>query len=69
MLSEWSGILDFSIIPMDDHHIVLGMKFMDRVKVVPISFANTMMILDERKTSMMPFSRERVFMARTFSTL
>ncbi|XP_044497624.1 uncharacterized protein LOC123219699 [Mangifera indica] len=45
-LGEWSGILDFSVVPMDDHSIVLGMEFMDQVKAVPVPFANTMMILD-----------------------
>lgn len=43
---------------MDDHPIVLGIEFMDQVKIVPIFFAKTMMILDEGKTSMIPLSRE-----------
>ena len=28
-LGEWFGLMDFSIVPMDDYPIVLGMEFMD----------------------------------------
>lgn len=45
---------------MDDHSIVLGMEFMDQVKVVLIPFANIIMILEEGKTSSMLLSYEGV---------
>ncbi|KAF2281634.1 hypothetical protein GH714_043938 [Hevea brasiliensis] len=39
-LGEWHGNLDFSIVSMDDYSCVLGVAFMDKVKAIPIPFAN-----------------------------
>lgn len=33
-LGTWTGLMDFSIVPMDDYPIVLGMEFLDRVQAV-----------------------------------
>lgn len=41
--------------------MVLGMVFMDSIKVVPIPFANTMCIVGERIPSMIPLAREESF--------
>ncbi|CAL8990740.1 unnamed protein product [Prunus brigantina] len=43
-IATWKGVADFSVIPMDDYDVVLGMKFMDEVKTFPIPFYNTMCI-------------------------
>ncbi|CAL2268868.1 unnamed protein product [Prunus armeniaca] len=43
-ISAWKGVVDFSMIPMDDYDVVLGMKFMDKVQAFPIPCYNTMCI-------------------------
>jgi hypothetical protein len=68
-MGEWCGLVDFSIVPMDDYPIVLGMKFMDRVKAVPIPFANTMCILEEGNTCMVPLARETFLQSRHISAM
>ncbi|KAI5675744.1 hypothetical protein M9H77_06694 [Catharanthus roseus] len=49
--------LNLSVVPMDDFKVVLGMEFLDQVKAFPIPFANTMCILDEGKTCVVPTIR------------
>lgn len=68
-LGEWCGRADFSIVPMDDYPVVFGMEFMDQVKAIPIPFANTMCILEEGNTSMVPLSREVSFQSKQLSAL
>ena len=45
------------------------MEFMDQVKVVPIPFANTMCILEEGNTCMVPLSRETSLQAKIISAM
>ncbi|VFQ66115.1 unnamed protein product [Cuscuta campestris] len=52
------GPINFSVVTMDDYPIVLGMEFMDKVKAIPIPFANTMCILEEGNTRLVPLERE-----------
>ena len=57
-LGDWIGLMDFSVVTMDDHPIILGMEFIDKVKAVPIPFANTMCILEEGNIRVVPLERE-----------
>lgn len=68
-LGQWSGRLDFSVVPLDDYPIVLGMEFLDKVKAVPIPFADTMCILEEGNTCMVPLSREVALPSKTISAM
>lgn len=68
-LGDWNGFVDFSVVTMDDYPIVLGMEFMDRVKAVPIPFANTMCILEEGNTSIVPLSRSPNAQAKQLSAM
>ncbi|GJS52844.1 gag-aspartyl protease domain-containing protein [Tanacetum coccineum] len=45
-IEGWEGELDLSVVPMDDYKLVLGMEFFDKVKSIPITFTNTLCILD-----------------------
>ena len=56
-LGMWQGHLDFSVVPMDDYKVILGMEFLDKVKAIPISFANTLLIVDEDKTCIVSIYR------------
>ncbi|KAJ4717218.1 Retrotransposon protein, putative, Ty3-gypsy subclass [Melia azedarach] len=68
-IGEWRGPVDWSVVPMDDHKIVLGMEFFDQIKVVPVPFANTMCILDGGKACMVPISRISKVEAKTLSAM
>ena len=44
-LGQWTGLLDFFVIDMDDYKMVLGMEFLDKVNAFPLPFVNTMCIM------------------------
>ncbi|KAH9763740.1 hypothetical protein KPL70_001270 [Citrus sinensis] len=56
-LGTWSGKLDFSIVPMDDFKMVLGMEFFDQVHAFPLPATNSLSILDRSKACMVPTER------------
>ncbi|KAH9750077.1 Endonuclease [Citrus sinensis] len=56
-LGTWSGKLDFSIVPMDDFKMVLGMEFFDQVHAFPLPTTNSLSILDGSKACMVPTER------------
>ncbi|PKU59083.1 hypothetical protein MA16_Dca027937 [Dendrobium catenatum] len=56
-MDSWSGTLDFSIIPMNDFKIVLGLKFLDQVKAFSIPHANNMCIMEGKQACMVPSKR------------
>ena len=69
-LGTWSGKLDFSIVPMDDFKIVLGMEFFDQVHAFPLPATNSISILDGSIACMVPTergkSKERTLSAMQF---
>lgn len=44
-IGGWQGGINFSVVDMDDHELVLGMEFLDRVKAVPVPSCNSLCIL------------------------
>ncbi|GAV91393.1 gag-asp_proteas domain-containing protein [Cephalotus follicularis] len=56
-IGQWDGLVSLSIIPLDDYDLFLGMEFMDQVKAIPIPHANSLCILEEGKTCMVPCTR------------
>ena len=56
-LGMWSEKLDFSIVPMDDFKIVLGMEFFDQVHAFPLLATNSLSILDGSKACIVPTER------------
>lgn len=54
MLRTWSGTLNFSIAPMDDFKIVLGMEFFDQIHAFPLLAINYLRIFDKRKACTIP---------------
>lgn len=53
-IGTWEGTVDFSVVPMDDFQVVLGMSFFDKVKAVPIPFLRSMALLEEKAPCMVP---------------
>ena len=56
-LGTWSEKFDFSIVPMDDFKMVLGMEFFDQVHAFPLPATNSLSILDGSKACMVPTER------------
>lgn len=46
-LNTWHDKVDFSVAPMDDFNIVLGIDFLKQFNVVPLPRLNMVMILEE----------------------
>ncbi|RVW64250.1 Retrovirus-related Pol polyprotein from transposon 17.6 [Vitis vinifera] len=46
-IGSWEGRVDFTVAPMDDFKMVLGMDFLQKVKAVPLPFLRSMAILEE----------------------
>ncbi|XP_050387928.1 uncharacterized protein LOC126804551 [Argentina anserina] len=57
-VGAWCGSLYFSIVPMDDYKVVLGLEFHDQVKAFPVPFANSLCIMDGEKSCVVPTTRE-----------
>ncbi|RVW62200.1 hypothetical protein CK203_064416 [Vitis vinifera] len=50
--------VDFTVAPMDDFKMVLGMDFLQKVKAMPLPFLRSMTILKEKKPCMVPMVTE-----------
>ena len=68
-LGGWSGVMDFTIVMMDDHTIDLGMEFMDKVKAFPIPGFNVMCIVEGESACMIPLKREAKTECKTLSAI
>ncbi|GFY87141.1 hypothetical protein Acr_05g0007800 [Actinidia rufa] len=51
-IGDWCGQVDFTVVPMDDYPIMLGMEFLDGVRAFPILFTETMRIMEEGSACM-----------------
>ncbi|TXG73104.1 hypothetical protein EZV62_001683 [Acer yangbiense] len=68
-LGTWSGKLDFSVVPMDDFQVVLGMEFFDQVHAFPFPAGNSLNILNRSKTCMVPAERMAKVESKALSAL
>ena len=53
-IGPWEGKIDFTMAPMDDFKIVIGMDFLRQVRAVPIPFLRSMATLEEETPCMVP---------------
>ena len=53
-LVSWSGLVTFSVIPMDDFKVVLGMEFMRQVSAVPMPALSLVCIPEKGSPCMIP---------------
>ena len=53
-IGPWEGKVDFTVAPMDDFKIVIGMDFLCQVRAVPIPFLRSMPILEKEAPCMVP---------------
>ncbi|CAM8986951.1 unnamed protein product [Rhodiola kirilowii] len=68
-VGTWAGRLDFTIVPMDDFKVVLGLEFHDQVRALTVSFKYTMCILDGKKACVVPTTRSSVSDAKMLSAM
>ncbi|CAH9136068.1 unnamed protein product [Cuscuta epithymum] len=53
-LGTWKGQVDFSVAPMDDFKVVLGMDFLRQVTAIPMPSFSTVYILEKGSPCMVP---------------
>ncbi|XP_071721976.1 uncharacterized protein [Rutidosis leptorrhynchoides] len=46
-VGEWKGKVDMQVSKLDDYALVFGLEFLEKIKAVPMPFANTMCIYDK----------------------
>ena len=56
-LGIWNRKLDFSIVPMDDYAVILGMEFFDKVHAFPLPATNSLSIIIGSKACVVPVER------------
>ncbi|KAK8635294.1 hypothetical protein V6N13_023170 [Hibiscus sabdariffa] len=56
-IGTWSGHLNFSIVPMDDYKLILGIEFLDQVKAIPMPFVNAISITEGNQACVVPMIR------------
>ena len=54
-LGAWSGMMDFTVVPLDDHKFIMGIEFMRKVEVVLMPHLNSISIMDKECPCMVPF--------------
>lgn len=53
-IGDWQGELSFTVVPLDDYKVVLGLKFFRKVNVFPIPKVNFLVIIDETMMRVIP---------------
>lgn len=56
-LGIWNRKLDFSIVPMDDYAVILGMEFFDKAHAFPLPATNSFSIFVGSKACVVPVER------------
>ncbi|KAF2325027.1 hypothetical protein GH714_022329 [Hevea brasiliensis] len=68
-IGDWKGTLDFFVVSMDEYQCVLGVEFIDRVKAIPMLFANSICITEGGGTYMVPVLRGKPSPSKTLATM
>ncbi|KAK8934643.1 hypothetical protein KSP39_PZI015004 [Platanthera zijinensis] len=53
-MGTWKGQVNFSIAPMDDFQVVLGMDFFEKVRAIAMPFCRSMCIMEKGSPCMIP---------------
>lgn len=46
-LGTWKGVVNLFAVPMDDLQVVLGLKFLYKVRALPMPFMSTVFIMED----------------------
>ncbi|XP_054805380.1 uncharacterized protein LOC129308324 [Prosopis cineraria] len=56
-IGDWQGTLDFTVVPMDDFKVVLGLAFFCKAHAFPIPEAKSMVVIDSNMIRVIPLKR------------
>ncbi|XP_022006579.1 uncharacterized protein LOC110905011 isoform X3 [Helianthus annuus] len=68
-IGTWKGKITFSVIPMDDYKIVLGLAFFDRSNAIPDAFLNTLYLIKDKEVHTAPMETDTRHRGKTLSTM
>ncbi|KAK8640681.1 hypothetical protein V6N13_008433 [Hibiscus sabdariffa] len=68
-IGTWSDHLNFSIVPMDDYKLILGIEFLDQVKAIPMPFVNAISITEGNQACVVPMIRGTTQESKVLSAL
>ncbi|KAL4339236.1 hypothetical protein GQ457_08G033370 [Hibiscus cannabinus] len=54
IVGTWSGRMNYTIVPMDDFKVILGLEFFNQAKAIPMPFANAMSITEGKQACVVP---------------
>ncbi|KAL4368415.1 hypothetical protein GQ457_05G001620 [Hibiscus cannabinus] len=57
IVGTWSGRMNYTIVPMDDFKVVLGLEFFNQAKAILMPFANAMSITEGNQACVVPTVR------------
>lgn len=53
-IGDWQGELNFTIVPVDDFKVVLGLKFFCKVHAFPIPAVKSLVVIDTSTIHVIP---------------
>lgn len=53
-----ASLMDFLVVTMDDFPVIISIDFLDKVQAFPISFVNSLCIMDNKRTYLMSIFEE-----------
>ena len=59
-LSDWSGMIGFMVVPLDDFDVVLGKDFLRAAKAAPVTYVNSMVIFLGNEPIVVPMVRKHL---------
>lgn len=68
-IGKWCGLVDFSVVDMDNFKMVFGIEFLHNVRAFPIPFSNSMCIMSEGNVCIVSMAREVAMKAKTMSAM
>ncbi|KAL4347716.1 hypothetical protein GQ457_17G007680 [Hibiscus cannabinus] len=69
IVGTWSGRMNYTIVPMDDFKVILGLEFFNQAKAIPMPFANTMSITEGKQACVVPTYRATKQKVKVLSAL
>ncbi|KAK8617890.1 hypothetical protein V6N13_080794 [Hibiscus sabdariffa] len=69
IVGTWSGRMNYTIVPMDDFKVILGLEFFNQAKAIPMPFANAMTITEGKQACVVPTVRATKQKVKVLSAL
>ncbi|KAL4388985.1 hypothetical protein GQ457_09G028100 [Hibiscus cannabinus] len=69
IVGTWSGRMNYTIVPMDDFKVVIGLEFFNQAKATPMPFANAMSITEGNQACVVPMIRGTKQASKVLSAL